>query len=198
MDYILTDNGLKLVDSTVVMLPKYPGTKWITKKGWYCYQGDKYNGWYFSSIPSQTVIPVDQEDLAYVVIISDESGCCPPPPFPPPPPPTPYPPYPPCPDPSHRPEPFTKADKEQLLSAFITVKNKKDLYKINTDNIPAGKLVRVNDVDGSPKYYSYDKEKDDWVEDFFGNAEAVTKLDERVSQLENDSSWLDINKEVIN
>ena len=90
MDHIITDSGLELRDGTIVMLVQFPGTRWVVKHGWYNYQGNQYTGWYFSSIPTQTCLPVTDEYLKMITVVNDNCGCKPPvcpPPFPPCPPP---------------------------------------------------------------------------------------------------------------
>lgn len=66
---------------SVVILSRFPDTKWVLQDGWYIYEGQQYNGWYFSSIPAQTVIPVQGTDLLGLVIVS--GGACKPIPHPP-------------------------------------------------------------------------------------------------------------------
>lgn len=62
--------GQKIRDGSVVMLRRFPGTKWIIHNGWYQYQGVKYTGWYFSSIPSRTILPCNDKDLRNIVVLS--------------------------------------------------------------------------------------------------------------------------------
>ena len=102
----------KIYEGTVVVLFRLPNLKWILHNGYYNYGGKRRRGWYFSSIPADSAMPVFQEDLVNLRIV-DEPGPCPPyPPFPP------VPPIPPVPIPT----PFTPADKKQLDAAMLTLK----------------------------------------------------------------------------
>ena len=199
MNSITTDNGIQLTDGTVVMLGRYPGVKWIVKNGWYSYQGSQYTGWYFCSIPSQTTIPILEEDLTLITVISQPDGCnCNPGrpmPYPP------YPPEPPCPCPpdhNHHPT-LSEDDKYQIDRSFITVNTLEDRDKLTLNKIvPDGKIVRVNSVRGSIKYYSYNLENKAWDEITIEQDTArIENIEEKVSNMEKSISWLNINKEVI-
>lgn len=194
MDHIITDSGLEIRDGTIVMLVQFPGTRWVVKHGWYTYQGNQYTGWYFSSIPTQTCLPVTDEYLKMITVVNDNCGCKPPvcpPPFPPCPPP----PFPPCPPPN-RPH-FGEDEQEMLDRTFITVNTLEDRDKLNEKIVPDGKLVRVNSVRGVVKYYSWNLEKRTWEEETFGVGEDVNDLTSRVESIEHDIQWMNINKEVI-
>lgn len=192
MDHIITDSGLELKDGTIVMLVQFPGTKWVVKHGWYNYQGNQYTGWYFSSIPSQTCLPVTDDYLKMITIVNDGCGCPPPcpPPFPPP--------FPPCPPPHHHNRPhFGRDEKDMLDRTFITVNTLEDRDKLNEKIVPDGKLVRVNSVRGKIKYYSWNLEERTWEEETFGVGEEVKDLKSRVESIEHDIQWMNIRKEVI-
>lgn len=178
MNYLSVPNSdLKLVDGTVVMLYRLPGLKWVLHNGWYNYNGKQYRGWYFSSIPSQTILPVSNEDLRMITVVADDTELTPPcppgPPFPPGPypgPPSPiFPPVPPDPD-IPRPAFFSKDLEKQLLSAFITVSNPTKLDELDTSRIPSGKIVRVNSED---KYYIWSQDNETWSELEFATGEAI-------------------------
>lgn len=59
----------------------------------------------------------------------------------------------------------TVGEKQTYDSAFITVDtiNDREILKYIIE-IPNGKNVKVNDVDGITKYYAYDKPNDEWIE----------------------------------
>lgn len=61
---------------SIVMLERFEDTKWVLENGWYAYEGQRYNGWYFSSIPDFKVIPVQEEDLENLTIISVHDDNC--------------------------------------------------------------------------------------------------------------------------
>ena len=62
------DSNVKLTDGSVVMLSRFPGTKWVVHNGWYNYAGRRYMGWYFCSIPAQTIIPANSQDLTMITV----------------------------------------------------------------------------------------------------------------------------------
>ena len=165
MDYItLPNSGQKLYSGSVVMLSRFPGTKWILCNGWYTYQGQQYNGWYFSSIPAQTTLPISNEDLNLLTVINNggsgnsynpSCGC--PPVYPGP-----------CPPPE-MPEPFTKSRALQLDRAWISVGTITERDKLSKGTRTDGKIVRVDETpDGTPAYYRWDAAKNDWVTETFG------------------------------
>ena len=61
----------RLFDGSVVVLKRFPNTKWIVHNSWYTYMGQQYNGWHFSSIPSQTIVPMNARDLHSLTIVSN-------------------------------------------------------------------------------------------------------------------------------
>lgn len=185
--------SVRLKDGSVVMLTRFPGTKWIVHCGWYNYNDRSYTGWYFCSIPAQTILPINQQDLQGVVLISDKYDGkidpIPGPDFPPGPPapdypdvnPMPYPhphphhphhhhygpnPYPPiCPRPDvEKPAFFGVSNLKMLNSTFITVSNIKDMEALDTSVMPDGRMICVNSVSGQRKYYRWNSRDDRWDE----------------------------------
>ena len=207
---MIPNSNITVKEGTVVMLLRFPGTKWTLKQGWYNYNGRQYSGWYFCSIPANTVIPMNGRDLYSLVVVGDNGNQvdpdCPVPPMPPHPPMPPgpfppfppYPPYPPVPPvpptppvPPEPPIPFTKEMKKQLDAAFISVPNLEKLDALVTDSLPAGKIVRVNDVEGEPAYFIWSKDDEEWkpftpIEDAIAenNENYYTKdeIDEMISE----------------
>lgn len=181
MKYLrVPDSDIRLVEGNVIILQKYPTIKWILNNGWYEYQGDMVDGWYITSETDETVLPITEEELEGVVIVSTKyNDALPPypyldepqyppvnplPPCPPePPPPPPVPPEPPTPEPippERLPAFFSQALKTQLEQAFISVATVEERDAIK--NVPDGKIVRVNDVLGKPKYYEWFEEGNCW------------------------------------
>lgn len=156
-DRITLDSGIQIVDGSIVILARFPDTKWIVHKGWYSYQGNQYNGWYLSSIPSQTTMPLLDSDLIGIRVVGGNCSC-PDQPFP-----SPNPPVPGC-GVGLKPEMAW-----ELNRAWITVDTLEQLSRLNRRLIPDGKIVRVNDTgDGTAKYYRYDQAKSIWTEEYFG------------------------------
>ena len=156
-DRITLDSGIQIVDGSIVILARFPDTKWIVHKGWYSYQGNQYNGWYLSSIPSQTTMPLLDSDLIGIRVVGGNCSC-PDQPFPSP--------NPPVPGGGGGLKPEMAWE---LNRAWITVDTLEQLSRLNRRLIPDGKIVRVNDTgDGTAKYYRYDQAKSIWTEEYFG------------------------------
>ena len=181
---VVPDTGEQLAEGSVVILARFPGTKWVVHCGWYTYQGQQYSGWYFSSIPSQTILPVSEDDLRLLTVVSSGDGSyCPYPPYPYPPGPPPGP-CPPPPPPGVR---FTEEDAEQLSRAWLSVETITDRDAIPEEDRLNGKIVRVDETpEGTSAYYRWDAAKNSWVDEDFGlgKDELVTQdeLTETISQ----------------
>lgn len=80
----IPNSELKLIDGNIVILHRFPNTKWIVHNGWYTYQCKQYNGWYLTSIPAGTVIPLSESDLMNLTVTSNNREDCNPscPPYP--------------------------------------------------------------------------------------------------------------------
>lgn len=168
MNYLpVPDSNLKLYEGSIVELERFTDVKWILHNGWYTYNDTTYMGWYFESIPAQTQLPVSPDDLRGITLISGKSDdACPdnaiphchhhdvPGGL--------FPPVPPKPEPE-KPAFFSKKLKIQLEEAFITVPSiaKRDEL-VAEQSIPDGKIVRVNNVEGEPKYYIWDGYNEHW------------------------------------
>lgn len=170
MPFLVTDTGVIINDGSVVILSQYPNVKWLIKHGWYNYNGNQYNGWYFLSIPEKNTLPVNTSDLSNITLVS--GPCCPSPPSP----------VPPGPGPSE--ERFTHEMRIQLERAWITVDTIEQRDRLNMRLVPDGKVVKVNDVGGSVKYYSYDQSLSTWVEEVFGLDGSFVKKDELQSEMQ--------------
>lgn len=162
-EYIIIPGTQKRVyEGAIVMLHRLPNLRWILHYGVYNYSGKRQKGWYFSSIPADTVMPVFNEDLLAMSVIDGGEDPYPPQPGPGPfpPGPGPYPPTPPAPIPV----PFTPQDKAQLDSAMLTVDTITERDKLANSMLQNGKIVRVNDTDGqgTVEYYSWNSTTSAW------------------------------------
>ena len=160
-DYIkVPTTGQKVYEGAIVVLLRLPDTRWVLHCGYYEYNGVRRKGWYFSSIPSTTIMPVFVEDLVAMRIISngDEPITPCPPPFPPFPP-GPFPPVPPPPLPVI----FTPEDKKMIERSMITVPSLEDRDALSSKGLIDGKIVRVNDYEGKVDYFEWDGSNDTWV-----------------------------------
>ena len=155
---IIPGTHQKVYENSVVVLFRLPDTKWILHCGYYSYNGVRQKGWYFSSIPSNTVMPVFIEDLVAMKVISGPQ---------PVPPPGPHPPFPPCPPGPHPPAPipiiFTPEDKKMIDASMITVETLEDRDRLSGDWLINGKIIRVNNVEGAVEYYEWQSDNQQWV-----------------------------------
>ncbi len=183
MRYLNVPNSdLRLVDGNVVKLERFEGINWILHDGWFNYEDRRYQGWYFVSIPDQTILPLSDQDLYGIVLVSsktneidpnfidydcphhkphhhDHPGGL-------------YPPV--CPDPEPRRQAFfSEALKKQLEEAFISVPTIKHLKELSRKSrLRDGKIVRVNNTDGNkPKYFIWSASLERWLafEDFISD-----------------------------
>ena len=169
---ILPNTNTYLVDGSIVELARFPGMKWVVHYGWYTYKGNQTSGWYFSSIPSQTTIPVKDEDLRTLTVISGDCEChCPPGgvewdddtcPGPGPKPPRPE-------------DACTPKRRWELDRAAISVNTIAERDLLNKDRLlPDGKLVRVSECpDGTTKYFAWNQATQTWDEESFGSGASV-------------------------
>lgn len=173
MNYItVPESGMKLSDGAIVMIARYPNSKWILHYGWYTYQNQQSLGWYFTSLSDSSVIPVNDDDLRSLTAISGQSQCncnCPPPM-------SPQPPMPPMP-------PMPPRIKEELDRAFITVDTIAERNNLNRELVPQGKIVRVNYTESGAKYYIWDQVSMSWEDITFDHKDYITKseADEKYS-----------------
>lgn len=136
------------------MMMRFPGVKWIVHNGWYSYESESRCGWYVSSIPHNTIMPLNPDDLHMATVISTNTGCNHAP--------KPYPPNHPI-HPPHCEEVFTHKDSEMLDRAMITVDTLAQRDALSCEFLPNGKVVRVNNVDGQVAYYEWDSSTLSWL-----------------------------------
>lgn len=171
LNYLTVPNtGMKITDGSVVTLNRFPNVKWIVHNGWYAYNGQQFMGWYFCSIPAQTIIPVNDTDLALLTVVNAGSTC----------PPAPCP----MPNPSTRPDHSHTHDHchppappvpphiiDAVDRAFLTVDTIAQRNELNKRTLlPHGKIVRVNNAGGFVKYYEWDQAQEQWSEVSFGGS----------------------------
>lgn len=143
-------DGRSIHEGDIIVFGSYPDIKWVTHYGWYKYEDKQYNGWYFSCIPDQYILPLSNTLLSDVVIISGDCPC----PHPPKP-------KPPCP-------PHTDFGND-ITKAFITVDTIPERDLLNNTLLPHGKIVKVNFTpEGYAQYYSWDQINSKWVTETFG------------------------------
>lgn len=163
--FVVPGTGITVTDGSVVMLSRFPGKKWIAHYGWYKYNGQQMMGWYFCSIPENSIIPMNDMDASTLTVVSSNGTCPCPPPAPAPSPS----PVPPCPNPGDHNQ-FSDQDKWELDRAFITVNTIAERDALNARLLPDGKLVRVNNDGDSPAYFRWNQVTQVWEEEFFGGS----------------------------
>ena len=152
---VVPNTGQQLYSGTILIISRFPNIRWVLQYGWYTYNNQKSTGWYLSSIPGGTILPVTESDLNCAIVVqANSSQMCPVPPHP-----HPHPgPQPPTPGPT----PSTM--QEMLDRAMITVDTIAQRNSLNNQFLPNGKMVRVNDVDGEVRYYEWSDALLDWID----------------------------------
>lgn len=178
---IIPNTGQRLVHGDIVSLARVQGMKWIVQYGWYTYYNQKHSGWYFSSIPGNTVIPATDADLQSLTVIStngsNSHNCFPPvPPVPPFPPMPPVPPLPPIPS----------VASELLDRAMLTVDTIAQRNALGNEFLPNGKIIRVNDVEGEVKYYEWKSSILEWKETSLGGT-TISSIEDLPQEMVNTS-----------
>lgn len=184
--YISED--VQVADGTLVKLKRFSEILWVVKFGWYQYNNRQYRGWYFLAVPSQNILPVNEIDLRDISIVSGKLVETEPEV-----PQTPQevPERPPCPgpiNPEYIPAFVSKADKELYDSAFISVPNLAAMHAINPHTLHDGKIVRVNDVEGKPKYFIWNATDKTW-DTFEFTPSVSTRPGEKVISVDEGIIW---------
>ena len=160
---VIPNTDIQLYSGCVVIFNKYPDIRWVLHYGWCKYEETEIFGWYFKSIPTNITIPAGRVDLSDLKIIDNP---CPPTP----------------PSPSEDQVPFTEELRDMVYASFITVQSLDELNTIDTSVVPDGKLVRVNNVDGSVVYYVWSLDQHEWVVADYVSVEEFNLLAEEVSR----------------
>lgn len=188
---IVPDTKKKLVDGDIVMLSKYPSIKWILHYGWYLYCNHRHSGWYFSAVLSNDILPVTEENLNCITVISTNShnvessypcSCH-------------------C-NPNHTPSipnpdfpsgsGLTEEQADELNRSWISVDTISDRDQLSVHDLPDGKVVRVNITEDGSKYFIWNREKSVWDDvDFGSNAEGCVKTVNGIEPDENGNIDLD-------
>ena len=175
-------NTLKLVDGNIVSIETVQNQRWILHKGWYSWDDKLFNGWYLTSIKDGSIRPVIPQEIDGMVVISTKTNNLnqnypnvlpiqvtqdnitnesqeyigqitspgsytgPHGPI-----------FPPV-------APDDEMVPYQVKSAFVTFPTIQERDKLDPRQIPDGKLVRVNDVDGNEEYYAWSITLHQWVD----------------------------------
>ena len=198
---IIPNTEYKLFCGDVIRLAEIASTLWVVHHGHYSFNDEESEGWYLVSIPQQNVLPIDINDIPEYHIVSShflerdipfdgdfkvvepEVHPCPPRPCPPrPPAPQPYPPapiYPPNWD-KATPAFYSQFSRKVLDSTFISVPTLKHRDRLDTYDLPDGRICRVNNVDGEPKYYIWSIQTKTW-EDYEFDIDVKDQVEEVLS-----------------
>lgn len=145
---VIPGTNIRLYDGDTVKISNKPKDTFIVHTGWYMYQGAQQYGWYMVSVNTAETLPVYIIDLTLCTleshrIINSET----------------------CDGPVvNYTKPFTDADAEILNRTFISVDTIAQRDNIDPKTLTEGRLIRVNDVDGKPAYYSWDSINSEWLE----------------------------------
>lgn len=158
---LIPGTNIRLYDGDVVKISGKPRIKWVVHTGWYIYDGNQNYGWYFVSIKNGDILPVGAIDLTLCTLVTVKtqgSGVT---------------------DGKvvNYTRPFTVADAEALNRAFITVETIEQRDNLDKKKLVNGKLVRCNNVGGSPNYYAWNAETKVWDKvDFAGGGGGIPEV----------------------
>ena len=145
---VIPGTNIRLYDGDLVTITNRPHIKWVVHYGWFIFQNSQNHDWYFSAINNGENLPVSSVDLTLVSLATSKTigsiyndG-----------------------KKVNYTEPFTGADAETLNRSFISVDTLAQRDNIDKSKLNNGRLVRVNDVEGSPKYYTWNASTNSWNE----------------------------------
>ena len=145
---VIPGTNIRLYDGDTVKISNKPKYNWIVHNGWYIYQGAQNYGWYLVCIETTELLPASVIDLTLCTLVSVKTinsesydG-----------------------REVNYTRPFTDADAEVLNRSFITVDTLEQRDNIDPKTLTNGRLIRVNHVDGFPKYYAWNSDTSTWDE----------------------------------
>lgn len=165
---IIPSTRKKVYAGDVIALARLPGAKWIVEFGWYTYYNYQYSGWYLTEIPDGEVMPLNDEDLDEITVVSTNGSECD------------------C-DCNHgqQSEPYPPGPKPlgpgpNLDRAWISVDTIAQRDRLSQKPLPDGKIVRVNrtTTEGDPKYFVWNVVTETWNDfSFTGDVDYLTRED---------------------
>lgn len=155
---VIPGTNIRLYDGDQVKVTKYPRSKFEIHCGWYVFESKQNFGWYLSNIKTGKVFPLNTIDLTTCSLVTLESKGS-----------------------TYRsgPEfqytrPFTDSDAEVLSRTFITLDSIEQRDNLDPLKLVNGKMVRINNEDGSATYYVWNANEHRWDPiDFAGNIKRV-------------------------
>lgn len=150
---VIPGTNIRLYDGDLVVITNRPNIKWVVHYGWFIFQNVQNHDWYFSSIKNGETLPVSQVDLTTVSLTTSktqgstfEDGKV-----------------------VNYTTVFTAEDAQTLNRTFISVDTIAQRDNIDKKKLPNGRLVRVNDYGGSPKYFAWNATTSEWDEVNWGS-----------------------------
>jgi len=145
---VIPGTNIRLYDGDIVKISNRPKIKWVVHYGWFAYQGAQSYGWYLVCDEINELLPAYIIDLTLCTLVSVRtvgSELC---------------------DGKEieYTEPFTPADLETLNRTFISVETLEQRDNIDPKTLINGRMVRVNFVEGFPKYYAWNSDNAAWDE----------------------------------
>lgn len=155
---VIPGTNIRLYDGDQVKVTKYPRSKFEIHCGWFVFENKQNFGWYLSNIKTGKVFPLTTIDLTTCSLLTSESKGS-----------------------TYRsgPEfqytrPFTDSDAEVLSRTFITLDTIEQRDNLDPLKLVNGKMVRINNDDGSATYYVWNAKESRWEPtDFGGNIKRV-------------------------
>lgn len=145
---VIPGTSIRLYDGDIVTISTRPRLTWIVHNGWYVYHGAQNYGWYFVSVETTETLPAYVVDLTLCTLVTVKTI------------------HSECTDGREvkYTRPYTEYDAETLSRTFITVDTLDQRDNIDPRFRTNGRLVRVNFVEGFPKYYAWNTDNNDWDE----------------------------------
>jgi hypothetical protein len=149
---VIPGTNVRLYDGDIVKVTKYPRSKFQIHCGWYMFDSKQNFGWYLSNVKSGKTLPLDTIDLTTCSLITSEAqGAT----------------YKSGPEIQYT-RPFTDSDAEMLSRTFITLDSIEQMNNLDPFKLVNGKMVRINNDDGSATYYVWNASEYRWEPTDFG------------------------------
>lgn len=150
---VIPGTNIRLYDSDLVTITNRPHIKWVVHYGWFIYSNAQCHDWYFSAITNGEILPVSSVDLTLVSLATSKTigsvyndG-----------------------KKVNYTTVFTEADAQTLNRTFITVDTIAQRDNLDKRKLPDGRIVRVNDYAGTPKYFAWNATNKQWDEIDWGS-----------------------------
>ena len=150
---VIPGTNIKLYDGDLVTITNRPHIKWVVHYGWFIFQNVQNHDWYLSAITTGEILPLNAIDLTLISLTTShtlgsvhEDG-----------------------KKVNYTQVFTANDAETLNRTFITVDNIAQRDNLDKNKLVDGRLVRVNEDGGIPRYYAWNASTNSWSEVDWGS-----------------------------